>query len=187
VVSGNAISAMTKMSTSSLPPTNDLQVSFSHVQLYVDAVESVDVYRKLEERLNRFHEQVSSSATPCTSDEKRRQWEVLTGSCCPSKHALFSPQNRDVIKQLMVGFGFRVTGFRIPEEGYGRVTTNSLLVTSRDASGVQIVVTAAAGSDVSDNQAEDDYFHFDVGKKILSFIPYSVNTSFIVNLTVNSL
>jgi hypothetical protein len=163
VVSGTAIPAKT-MSTSSLPLTKDLRVSFSHVQLYVDRVESLDVYKKLEESLNRFHSQVSSSASPSTADEKRMQWELLTGSC-PSKHAPFSPQNRDVIKQLMVGFGFRVTGYRISEEGNDKVTTKSLLVTSRDSLGVQIVVTAT-GSVINDNLVEDDYFHFDIGKWI---------------------
>ena len=149
---------------SSPPLTNDLRVSFSHVHLYVDCVESLDVYENLEAYLNCFHAQACSSGFPLTLKEKRTRWESLTGSS-PSKHATFSSQNRDVIKQLMVGFGFRVTGYRYPEQDNNRVTAKSLLVTSRDPSGIQIVVSAAtAAASGEDYLVQDDYFHFDVGK-----------------------
>ena len=65
----------------------------------------------------------------------------------------------------MVGFGFRVTGYRYPEQDNNRVTAKSLLVTSRDPSGIQIVVSAAtAAASGEDYLVQDDYFHFDVGK-----------------------
>jgi hypothetical protein len=73
-------------------------------------------------------------------------------------HTTFVPQNCDLIKQLIVGFGFRVTGFRFPAAA-NNDNTRSILVTSKDPKGVQIVVSAVDPS----QESSDDFHHFDAG------------------------
>lgn len=91
---------------------DNVQVSFSHVHLYVDHVEDLSFYKHLEDSL---------SNNQCVNDVP------------------FVPQNRDVVQQLLAGLGFRVTGARISPQ---QCNTRSVLVTSRDPNGVQFVVTA---------------------------------------------
>lgn len=111
--------------------TNDVQVSFSHVHLYVDHVEDIVVYKQLEDRLSCGGEAINNNSKP------------------------FIPQGRDVVKQLLAGFGFRVTGARISRESSN---TQSVLVTSKDPQGVQFVVTAV---DPESSVEKDDVGHFD--------------------------
>ena len=119
-------------------PANDIQVSFSHVHLYVDRVEDIAVYKELEDKLNNLR--VSSS------------------SSLPSQP--FVPQNRDIVKQLLAGLGFRVTGARVSCDNIA-TNTRSVLVTSKDPEGVQFVITAI---DPSSSVKEDELLHFDASK-----------------------
>jgi 4-hydroxyphenylpyruvate dioxygenase-like putative hemolysin len=110
---------------SSLPhvPNNEeqctVQVSFSHVHLYVDQVEDVAVYKQLEDKLNKGDVAVHNDIT--------------------QEDVSFVAQNRDIVKQLLCGFGFRVTGARMNPT---TSNTQSVLVTSKDPNGVQFVVTS---------------------------------------------
>lgn len=112
---------------------NDVQVSFSHVHFYVDHVEDVDVYKQLEDKLNNGGDVTENDTT-------------------------FVPQNRDVVKQLLAGFGFRVTGARVDSD---MSNTKSVLVTSKDPQGVQFVVSAL---DPDSSVEQDDVRHFDASK-----------------------
>jgi len=124
-------------------------VSFSHVHLYVDSVKGLDEYKKLEGKLNEF---CSISASPsgrggssvgCFGDiaAARASWEALgathghpcTGQRDPEQ---WNSSTQDIIEQMLVGLGWRITAV------CERDDTRSLLVTSRDSAGVQVVVTA---------------------------------------------
>lgn len=130
---------------------NDVQVSFSHIQLYTDQVADINEYKKLEDFLNKFSRMASSE----DKSKNREIWQKLNPGA--NLNLPFVSQNRDVVKQLLVGFGFRVTGYRIPKEGC-RTNTRSVLVTSKDPHGVQIVVTSV---DSEADQESDEFFHFD--------------------------
>jgi hypothetical protein len=123
--------------------TNNVQVSFSHIQLYVDCVENISVYKELEDTLN----------------------DNIGGN---SHDGVFVPQNRDIVKQLLAGLGFCVTGARVPSD---TVVTNtrSVLVTSKDPEGVQYVITAIDKH--HDSGKTDEYRHFDASK-LFSFRCY---------------
>ena len=96
---------------------NDIQVSFSHVHIHVDHVQDLKVYKQLEHDLN------------CGN----RITDVETEFC---------PQNRDLVQQLLCGFGFRVTGVRRNTTTTSETNTYSVLVTSKDPQGVQFVITS---------------------------------------------
>lgn len=135
-----------------------VSVAFSHIHLFVDNVESLDVYKRFEEQLNKFD--VAEKAAHLTLDERRELWSSFL-----EKHEIvnpFVPQNRDVVKQLMTGFGFRVTGYRFPCLE-NTANTKSVLITSRDPGGVQLVVTALSDDTIYEKQT-DEFIHFDAGE-----------------------
>lgn len=169
-----------------------VQVSFSHFQLYVDRVENLEEYKVLEASLNDFHhqstalkmeeEEYSAQSTHqklSTQQQQRELWHSITtdtdtdtttkvANTKEVEDTLFVPQKRDVVKQLMCGLGFRVTGYRFPnkeEKKANSANTRSLLVTSKDASGVQIIVSAIDDDNVvkEEQDASDNYQHFDAG------------------------
>jgi len=140
------------------------QVSFSHVHLYVDELKDLNIYKDLEDRLNRF---VNACDIPLGQDIPTQQalWENKYQPDyfdLPSKSAAFVPQNRDLVQQLLSGFGFRITGFRYPDDT-SSCNTRSLLVTSKDPSGVQFVLTAKDSNAPlsAGNECRDPYHHFD--------------------------
>jgi hypothetical protein len=154
-------SSMTRTMTAGQKPLvdQDLNVSFSHVQLYADHIDDMEVYKELEQKMNRFSEAVSKAAS---LEEKRSVWKSISGDT-NNKMDPFVPQNRDVIKQLIVGFGFRVTAYRYPSEGCS-TNSRSVLVTSEDLRGVQLVITAIDKE--SGVGVEDSCHHFDAGRLV---------------------
>eukprot|EP00581_Thalassiosira_minuscula_P018699 CAMPEP_0183712152 /NCGR_PEP_ID=MMETSP0737-20130205/7373_1 /TAXON_ID=385413 /ORGANISM="Thalassiosira miniscula, Strain CCMP1093" /LENGTH=775 /DNA_ID=CAMNT_0025940731 /DNA_START=4 /DNA_END=2331 /DNA_ORIENTATION=- len=92
----------------------------------------------------------------------------------------FVPHGRDVVKQLLAGFGFRITGCHpapsdvaaatdISENDGGGIrgraasssSTNSVLVTSSDPNGIQMLVTSIANADSKVDLSGEHYYHFD--------------------------
>lgn len=147
----------------------DPRVSFSHVQLYVDYVEDVSVYKELEEHLNHF----SSRTAPWNGNDRdagRNFWTSIVGSNNndSSENLPFESQNRDVVKQLLAGFGFRVTGARMPSSVV-HTNTRSVLVTSRDPVGVQLIVTSLSTACSATNCEKDEFNHFDAGAFLFLF------------------
>ena len=107
----------------------DLRISFSHVHLYVDYVEDLSVYLTREQK-------------PTTNTTSENNDAVLPPAVADS---LFVSHNRDVVHQLLVGLGFRITGHRYDS------STRTVLVTSCDPRGVQFVVTSLAKTAIKDN------------------------------------
>lgn len=134
------------------------QVFFSHVHLYVDELNDLKVYKDLEDRLNSF---VKDCDAPLGSDisTQRKLWEQVQPDHLQEPSA-FVPQNRDLVQQLLSGFGFRVTGARYNPAA----ATRSVLVTSQDPSGVQFLLTAKEDPKAPESQKHDCYHHFDAGK-----------------------
>jgi len=108
-------------------------INFSHVHMYVDRLEKLEVYKDLECTMNHRVE------------IKIRGEDDLS----------FVPQGRDVVKQLICGLNFRVTGTHEDED------TRSMLVTSKDPNGVKFVVSAK-NNDCSDlySTSSSKYNHF---------------------------
>jgi hypothetical protein len=169
-----------------------VDIKFAHVHLYVDHLCEVSEYKEFEDKLNLFQEKyddATSVMTTNTEEEQQQQqqqrgyysldvnrgrelWELITHhqqntnndghnttaatvtATAPSSE--FVSHGRDVVKQLIAGFGFRVTGCN------GTSYTNTVVVTSKDAHGIQIVVTALKDDDraVDGNDCKK-YHHFD--------------------------
>lgn len=122
-------------------------VSFSHVHMYCDSLRPLDEYRKLEAKLNSFADVAKTSGltgpygTVTDVAAGREKWlglakehsDVAVGLQDPSQ---YKPVRQDVVEQLLVGLGWRVTG---SHEGSD---TQSLVASTEDPNGVRFVVTA---------------------------------------------
>jgi hypothetical protein len=126
---------MTTTSTTPLTPSQQEGISFSHVQLYVDTLEDLHVYKQLEHKLNEFFRKRNENVQSISIQEQQELWTQVS-KLTTEDDFLFVPYQRDVVKQLLAGPGFRITATRYASD------TRSVLVTSKDAQGVQILVTA---------------------------------------------
>ena len=142
---------------------NDVSLSFSHVHLYVDRLEDVDIYKQLERDLRAASEagiHVDGSTDDLDHETYREMWNAVASADNKSTGDPFVTQGRDVVKQLIAGLGFRVTASTEGVQGIkGPMNTRSLLVTSRDPGGVQYVVSAINNEKSADSN--NDYCHFD--------------------------
>lgn len=176
----DTISSMDAAKTISKVDCTVPQISFSHVQIYVDHIEDLGVYKDLETSLNEFDSRLCSKNEEQDDDgkdfvssqdtllESRLLWQSLRyGAVQDEGVQPFVPQNRDIVKQLLVGFGMRVTGAC---QGNGTV---SVLVTSKDSFGIQIVITAKDDASVLTPSGDKGlYHHFDSGeyKMLCAFV-----------------
>lgn len=135
---------------------NNNAVAFSHIQLYVDRVKDLHEYKRLEEQLNEFDAHCRNNNYRMSIAEKKATWKSITGD---NEEEQYTPQNRDVVRQLLAGLGFRVTGARCQPQA--QTNTKSVLVTSKDPKGLQILVTAV---DPDHTNVKDELGFFDAGK-----------------------
>jgi len=140
-----------------IPPT----MGFSHIHLYVDNLKPLEHYKAYEDLCNKFSKtantHIKNPAAKCIvrdSTAARADWVKMAGEFDQNPDT-YKSQNRDLVKQLISGLGFRVTGMHKSVESY------SLLITSEDEIGVQYVVTQLIKSDSPKKQkTETKYEHF---------------------------
>lgn len=147
-------------------------ISFHHVHLYVDSINDIEFYKKLEKIASRLAQHGSfdpfsggmrfleSDALPERVKEGRSVWEKI----CKEDTDLdvldpetYESTNQDIIEQLIIGLGWRVTALH-----YGKETT-SMLVVSQDPKGVKFVVTAPTNGNKLNTEAHKisfEYEHF---------------------------
>mmetsp|Transcript_2554 Transcript_2554/g.3641 ORF Transcript_2554/g.3641 Transcript_2554/m.3641 type:complete len:743 (+) Transcript_2554:24-2252(+) len=157
-------------------PDDGVDIRFSHVHLYVDGVCELSAYKELEDSLNLFQKNYDELTTGEGTDEVnecgqlnvdvgRQLWQSITKQNMYDGTSVehFASHGRDVVKQLIAGFGFRVTGCHATSH------TSTVVVTSKDPNGIQIVVSAMARDGENDVDVEEasaaeednDYHHFD--------------------------
>ncbi|KAK1734515.1 4-hydroxyphenylpyruvate dioxygenase [Skeletonema marinoi] len=157
-------------------PSDELDIRFSHVHLYVDRVCDLSAYKEFEDSLNLFQENYDEMTAGERIDEDeqrgifldvdvgRQIWQSITEHNMDDNKSVaeeFASHGRDIVKQLIAGFGFRVTGCHVTSH------TSTVVVTSKDANGIQIVASAMKSddenSDVEEANAaveDNDYHHF---------------------------
>lgn len=130
------------------PSLSQLEVRYSHVHIYCDSLRPLLQHKKLEEKLNDFAEKLSLEEA---GDVERghEAWLQLASKhpqvqagCADAEQ--YSPAGQDLVEQLLVGLGWRVTG------SYDGTETQSLVVTSQDPEGVKFVLTAFTGGSLED-------------------------------------
>jgi 4-hydroxyphenylpyruvate dioxygenase-like putative hemolysin len=131
-----------------LPSKGDLpapaSVRFSHVHMYVDSLKRVQEYKKLEGQLGDFtdsvtHWQFHGSRGDTAFAAARLKWLAIKGepaTASDSAPKQFTSSKQDIVEQLLIGSGLRITGEHLA------AATRSVVLTSRDPDGVQFVMTA---------------------------------------------
>jgi len=126
------------------------RLKFHHLHFYVNRLAPLEEYKQIEEKLNSFVAQGGSSGEV---DSARKKWEqVNAGSPDPSH---FVPHGQDMVKQMLVGAGWRIAGVH---EG-GESTSYHVAAHDNPREGVAIVVTAAEQTPKQASQEPLDHFH----------------------------
>lgn len=112
-------------------------VSFSHVHIYCDSLKDLSEYKTLEEKLNSFSSKHSKPSHDLELGRKAWSdvWDghPVIGHKDPTQ---FKGHQQDVVEQMLVGLGWRITGH------CDTADTRTVAITSRDAQGVRFVITA---------------------------------------------
>jgi len=124
-------------------------VSYDHVHFFVKSLESLETYKALEKDFNTFVPQITDYEDV---EGAAATWTKVSGA--PAEP--FVSQNRDLVKQLISGLGWRVTASHAGSE------TESVLVTSPDSAGARFLVTAPTAKGVKRQKVEEAYDHFKV-------------------------
>jgi hypothetical protein len=130
-------------------------IQFSHIHLYADAVRPLGEYKTMEDRSNRFAglliEKGCLGADGCANvEEGRKLWASLGGPA-----GTFTSQGQDVIEQLIVGAGFRVTGTN------ENAQTRTMCLSTSARAGVNVIVTAQLpGGPYPTAEGSDAFGHF---------------------------
>eukprot|EP00986_Skeletonema_menzelii_P002949 scaffold855_cov140-Skeletonema_menzelii.AAC.10 len=151
------------MQHNDIEPDGGLDIRFSHVHLYVDRVCELSAYKEFEDSIMLFHKkydemtagegrnEVEERGNSPSVDVGRQLWQSITKQNVDGNYSMaeeFASHGRDIVKQLIAGFGFRVTGCHATSH------TNTVVVTSKDPNGIQIVVSAMKRGD--ENLHEED-------------------------------
>jgi len=131
---------------SAMPAALDMAtVQFSHVHAYCDSLKDLAEYKKLEKKLNEFVKRTDlkkdtfhkgadiAAGRQAWLDLSKEHGDPVTGACSPETWKM---QEQDVVEQVMVGLGWRITGMNKNE------STTTFAITSPDMSGVKFLVTA---------------------------------------------
>jgi len=126
---------------------------FDTLQFFVDELQPLSHYKAIEERLNQFATLVPfSKGSRWDVAAAREAWLKMGPSADPST---FQVHERDLVEQLLHGFGWRITG---QHEG---TETCSLLLSTVDPAGIRFVITAKAAQSVKKAKADPAaYDHF---------------------------
>lgn len=122
---------------------------FDHVQFYVNSLHSLDEYKAFEQRLNAFAKNLGTDNITSRLEEGRRVWSSVAAPGEQLKE--WTSFNRDLVRQLMVGAGFRVTGH------FSGSATTTYEISSVESKGVRFIVTAKNFPDHEGDEAVECY------------------------------
>ncbi len=137
-------------------------IKFSHIHCFVDRVADVNYYKEFEDSINNFHKTFDDDkGLGDTIDvyHGNQVWRSMS-DLPKDEYPEFTSNCRDLVKQLIAGFGFRVTGC-YPDNNASLVSgTKSVLVTAKDPNGIQILVSSL-NEEIGAEHCRDSYLHFD--------------------------
>ena len=119
--------------TQSQTPDVITNCRYDHLQFFVDNLKPLSHYKAVEARLNEFAERVPrTNGLPVDVAAAREVWCQMGGAADPEA---FEVHGRDLVEQMLCGFGWRITGQHEGDE------TRSLLLSTVDPSGARFIIT----------------------------------------------
>ena len=102
---------------------------YDHLQFFVDELRPLSHYKAIEDRLNEFARLVPRAEGETVDvAPARKAWRKMGRAADPDA---FEVHGRDLVEQMLYGFGWRITG---QHEG---AETRSLLLSTPDMSGAR--------------------------------------------------
>ena len=131
---------------------------FHHLHFYVDEIAPTQHYKQIEAKLNELANKGSydpfsggmrylePGALPARVQEGREAWMAIAGDDVkdPAAH---TGHGQDMVEQLIVGLGWRITA------EYNGTATRTVLCTSSDALGVKVALTCLSRPDQASPEA----------------------------------
>ena len=131
-------------------------VKYDHVQMYVDDLQDVEAYKKMEAHFGAFCKELKDSGDTSVKNglelygSKFKDPSVLTDV----PPASYASANLDLAQQMICGLGWAVTG---SHTGNG---TYSVLLNSPDANGARFILTTKSTKEPPAKKANEGYDHF---------------------------
>ena len=135
-------------------------IQYDHLQFFVDALKPLAHYKAIEERLTSF-----AKLLPHATGERRdiasarKAWCKMGSASDPEA---FQVHGRDLVEQLLYGFGWRITA------EHSGLETRSLLLSTPDPAGVRFVITCKQVEKVVDE--EDEFGACEVRRREFGFL-----------------
>jgi len=120
-----------------------MTIQYDHLQFFVDALKPLAHYKAIEERLTSFAKLQPHARRDIAA--ARKAWCKMGSASDPEA---FQVHGRDLVEQLLYGFGWRITA---EHSGLG---TRSLLLSTPDPAGVKFVITCKQVEKVVDEEDE---------------------------------
>eukprot|EP00746_Dinoflagellata_sp_MGD_P137298 gnl/MRDRNA2_/MRDRNA2_71112_c0_seq1.p1 gnl/MRDRNA2_/MRDRNA2_71112_c0~~gnl/MRDRNA2_/MRDRNA2_71112_c0_seq1.p1 ORF type:complete len:505 (-),score=114.08 gnl/MRDRNA2_/MRDRNA2_71112_c0_seq1:137-1495(-) len=120
---------------------------FDHIQWYVNSLEPLETYKGFEARLNQFAKQFGTEDVRKRTEEGRKVWSSVAAPGEESKE--WTSFNRDFVRQMMAGAGFRVTG------QFKGAATTAYQISSVDSKGVRFIISAKNSPSEKGDEAID--------------------------------
>jgi len=120
-----------------------MRIQYDHLQFFVDALKPLAHYKAIEERLTSFAKLLPHARRDIAA--ARKAWCKMGSASDPEA---FQVHGRDLVEQLLYGFGWRITA---EHSGLG---TRSLLLSTPDPAGVKFVITCKQVEKVVDEEDE---------------------------------
>jgi len=152
-------------------PVSFPSVQYDHLQVFVDKLQPFENYKLMEKKLNWFAAAAAAEglsvdgSEPRQVDKLRALWLELNYNEAADPTA-FVGHGQDIVEQLQVGMGWRVTAaldisstaFPTKTSNLGNPCRSVLLSSAAGGAGLNIVVTEAPATDESteDTTVEDD-------------------------------
>lgn len=126
---------------------------YDHLHFFVDELQPLVHYKAIEDRLNEFARLVPrANSSPVDLAAARETWCQMGPSAEPEA---FQVHGRDLVEQMLYGFGWRITG---QHEGH---ETRSLQLSTVDGTGARFLITCRQPKAAADAaEAAEPFDHF---------------------------
>jgi hypothetical protein len=150
--------------TSTVEVGSTATVQFDHIQMYVDDLQSVEQYKKMEAQFTKFATELKASGDMSVKNGRELYVSKFKDESAVTDvdPASYQNNNLDLAQQMICGLGWAVTGSNQSNGTY------SVLLNSPDADGAKFILTTKASESEpaakKQNVGGADFDHFSVGK-----------------------
>ena len=134
-------------------------VEYHHLHLFVDKLEPLDHYKKMEAAFNEFLSQADFTNPDFNKQELFAAVVARHGLAPPVSAENYSSSGQDLVAQLIAAVGMRIIGTHSGKE------TESVVLATADPTGLKLVFTALNASNGTISDFANDGKYDEAGKR----------------------